>query len=75
MLLQRLRLLFEVGVDLFELDLLALQARLGVLQRAALLLELLVLDAELFLLRLQLLGLALGLFEQILEVAAILGGP
>ena len=73
--LQRLGLLFEVGVDLLELHLLVLQPRLRVLQRAALLLELFVLYAELLLLRLQLFGLALGLFEQILEVAAILRRP
>ena len=51
--------------------LLALEARLGVAQGVALVLQLLVRRLQLLLLRLQLLGLALGLVEQLLEPRAI----
>ena len=73
--LQRLGLLFEIGVDLFQLGLLVLQPRLRVLQRVARLLELFILDPQLLLLRLQLLGLTLGLFQRIAQVRPVLGRP
>ena len=47
--------------------------RLRLAQRARLLLELLVGDPQLLLLGLQLLGLALGLLEQVLEGLAVAG--
>ncbi len=61
------RLFLELRVDLFELGLLALEPRLRFLEHAALLFELLVADAELLLLRLQLFGLPLRFFEQFFE--------
>ena len=51
-----------------------LEPRLRSLQRAALLLQLLVADAQLLLLRLQLLRLALRLLQQLLEPRAVLRG-
>src|SRR5262249_41486561 len=71
LLLQRLRLLLELGVHLLELGLLVLETALRLLEGAALLLELLVLQAQLLLARLQLLGLALGLGEELAELAAV----
>ena len=70
--LEQLRLLLELRVDLLELGLLRLQPRLRFLERAALLLELLVVDAQLLLLRLQLFGLPLRLLEQFFEPRAVL---
>ncbi len=70
--LQRLCLLFELGVGLLELRLLRFQPQLGFLQRAGLYFELFIADAQLFLLGLQLFGLALRLGEQLLEPRAIL---
>src|SRR4029079_9167333 len=65
----------ELGVDLLELGLLRLEAALRLAQRAALLLELLVADPQLLLLRLQRLALLLGLLEQLLEARAVAGRP
>ncbi|MCY1007089.1 hypothetical protein OV079_16295 [Nannocystis pusilla] len=62
-----------MGVDLLELGLLIAEARPRLLERAGLLLELLVLHPQLFLLGLQLLGLALGLLEQGGEPLLLLG--
>ncbi len=72
---QRLRLLLELAVGLFELDLLQLEPCLGFAQRIALFLKLLVRDAQLLALRLQLAGLALRLLERILQPRAEPGGP
>jgi len=55
---------FQVHVDLFQLGLLLFQVGLGLLQAAALLLQFLVGHPQLFLLGLQFLALALGLFQQ-----------
>ena len=63
--LEFLRLAFELGVGRLELGLLLVQARLARLERVALLLELLVGDAQLFLLGLQLVALPLGLGQQL----------
>ena len=65
-----LRVLLELHVGLLELGLLGLEPRLRVAQLRALRLQLLVGDAQLFLLRLQLFGLALGLLQQVLALAA-----
>ena len=69
---QDLGLLFELAVALLELGLLDLQPRLRFAQRLGLLLELLVGDAQLLLLGLELLRLPLRFLEQLLEPAAIL---
>ena len=58
-------------VDLLELRLLVFEARLRLLQSPALLLELLVGDPEFLALRRHLLGLALRLLEQVLQLAAV----
>ena len=70
--LEQLRLLLQLRVGLLELGLLVLEPRLRLLQHVRLLLELLVADAQLLLLRLQLLGLALRFFQQLLEPRPVL---
>ena len=71
--LEQLRLFLELRIDLFEFRLLRLQLGLGLSERASLLFELFVADAQLFLAGLQLLGLLLGLLQEIFEALAILG--
>ena len=72
---ERGSLLLELRVDLLDLGLLLLEPRLrAAKQRRALLLELFVADAELLLLRLELLGLTLRLLEQLLDLTAITRG-
>ena len=66
-----LGLLFEVGVGLLQLGLLHFHLRLRLLQDAALLFQLFVVDAQLLLLGLQFFGLALGLFQKRLQAAAV----
>src|SRR5690606_21146399 len=70
--LEVLRLLLELRVGLLELALLRFQLRLRLLEHPALFLELLVRDAQLLLLHLQLLALALCLLEQLDELPAVL---
>ncbi|MNN43327.1 hypothetical protein D3C81_1575570 [compost metagenome] len=67
-------MLLQLDVGLFEFRLLGFQPRLGVHQRAAALLQFLVGDAQLLLLDLQFLALALGLAEQVLQPAPVAGG-
>ncbi len=72
--LEQLRLFLELRVGLFELRLLGFQPHLRFLERARLHFQLFVADAQLFLLGLQLFGLALGLGEQVFQARAILRG-
>ena len=71
LMLQDLGLFLELRVDLFELGLLRFQLRTRLLQRAPLLLQLLVVDAQFLFPGLQLVGLALCLLQQFLEPAAV----
>ena len=65
-----LRVFLEVHVGLFELGLLGLEPCLRVAQLRALREQFLVRDAQLLLLRLQLLGLALGFLQQVFPFTA-----
>ena len=65
--LEQVGLFFEMRVDLFELGLLLLEPALRLPEHAALFLELLVADAQLLLLGLQLLGLLLRFREQLFQ--------
>ncbi len=69
--LQLLGLFLELRVGLFQLRLLLLEPYLRLLQRPALLLDLLVGDAEFLALNLQFLGLTLGFLEQVLQLGPI----
>ena len=64
----------ELRVGLLQLGLLHFHLRLRGLERTLLLFELFVADAQLFLLGLQLLGLALGFFQQLFELRAVARG-
>ncbi|CAB3713649.1 hypothetical protein LMG26845_05917 [Achromobacter insuavis] len=71
---QLLGLALQADVGLLELGLLHFHARLRFLQDAALLLQLFVADAQLFLLGLQFFRLALGLGQQRFEARAVQAG-
>ena len=71
LLLKRLSLLFELRVGLLEFRLLSLEARLRFAQGAALLLQFLVADAQLFLLGLQFLSQPLRLLQQLLQLGPV----
>ncbi len=72
--LQHLRLLLELRVGLLQLGLLRLQPLLGIAQCAGLHFQLLVADAQLLLLGLQLFGLPLGFGEQFFEARPVFRG-
>ena len=71
---EQLSLLFQLRVDLLELGLLYLEMGLRLSQRASLLLEFLVTDAQFLRAGLQLFRLLLGFLQQFFETLAILGG-
>ncbi len=71
--LQFLRLGFELGVGLLQLGLLQFEARLRVLQRPGLGLQLVVGGAQFVALGAELGGLLLGLFQQAAQGGAIFG--
>ena len=68
--LELLGLLLELGICLLEFGLLEFEARLRLLQRPTLLFEFLVRYSQFFSLGLKLFGLALGLFEEFLQLRA-----
>ena len=70
-----LRLLLELGIDLFEFRLLRLEIGLRFPQGASLLFELLIADAQLLRAGLQLFCLLLSFLQQFLEALPILRSP
>ncbi|QJW99075.1 hypothetical protein FTUN_6673 [Frigoriglobus tundricola] len=72
---EQLRLLLQARVRLLEFGLLLFEPALRLAERPPLFLEFLVRDAQLLALGLELLGLPLGLFEQVLQVRAVPRGP
>jgi hypothetical protein len=70
---EHLCLLFQLRIGLFQFGLLRFEVATRFAQRTALFFQLLVADAQFFLLRLQFFGLPLCFFEQIFQAAAIFG--
>ena len=72
--LEYLRLLLQLRIDLFEFGLLHLEVRLRFSQRTSLLFEFLVADAQFLRAGLQFFRLLLSFLQQLFEPLAILGG-